>query len=83
MDVPVIRVKTGGYPEMKDLCIGIDADDLKGWTEILHRVAVRGTDDMKPMVDRAHKEALRRFTSEVMAGKVYRVYLDVLRGRSR
>ena len=83
MDVPVIRSKTGGYPEMKDLCIGIDSDDLKGWTDILHRVAVRGTDDMKPMVDRAHTEALSRFTSEVMASKVYRVYLDVLRGRGR
>ena len=81
MDIPVIRSKTGGYSEMKDLCIGIDADDLKGWTEILHRVAVRGTDDMKPMVDTAHSEALRRFTSEAMAAKVYRVYREVLRGR--
>ena len=83
MDIPVIRSKTGGYSEMKDLCIGIDADDLKGWTEILHRVAVRGTDDMKPMVDTAHSEALRRFTSEAMAAKVYRVYREVLRGRGR
>lgn len=81
MDVPVVRSKTGGYEEMKELCIGIDADDREGWTEILHRIAVGGTDDMREMTARAHEEALRRFTAEAMAARVYRVYREVLRGR--
>lgn len=82
MDVPVIRSRTGGYLEMKDLCIGLDADDLSGWTDILHRIAAYGTDSMREMTVRAHEEALRRFTSEAMAAKVYSLYRDVLKNRA-
>lgn len=81
MEVPVIRSKTGGYEEMKDLCIGLDSDDLDGWTEILHCIAENGTKDMIPMVHKAKEVALKRFTSEAMARKVYSVYRDVLKER--
>ncbi len=81
MDVPVVRSKTGGYSEMQELCIGIDADDESGWTDLLHRIARQGTSFMRPMTERAHAEAVRRFSSEAMAGKVYQVYRDVLKRR--
>ncbi|MDO4803616.1 MAG: glycosyltransferase family 4 protein [Lachnospiraceae bacterium] len=81
MEVPVVRSKTGGYEEMKDFCIGLDADDLEGWKGMLHRVSECGTDDMKPMIQRAGKEAMKRYTSEMMAGKVYEVYREAIRRR--
>ena len=43
MKVPVIRSVTGGYEEMKDICIGLPASDIHAWTAALHGCIVGGT----------------------------------------
>ena len=73
MKVPVIRSVTGGYEEMKDICIGLPASDIHAWTAALHGCIVGGTGDGN-MCGRAYEKACREFTAEVMAARTLKVY---------
>ena len=78
MRVPVARSKTGGYEEMKDICLGYDAMDVKAWSGILSQLAESSGELYRDMTDRAYDTAMSRFTSRYMTEKILEVYREVL-----
>lgn len=78
MRVPVVRSKTGGYEEMKEICTGLDALDADGWREVLHEYAVHGNERCRGITDRAYTYAQSNFTSRVMTEKILAIYREVL-----
>ena len=78
MRVPVARSKTGGYEEMKDLCLGFDAMDVKAWSGILGELAEGEGVLYRDMTDRAYSAAMSRFTSRHMTEKILEIYFSVL-----
>ncbi|MBR3172014.1 MAG: glycosyltransferase family 4 protein [Lachnospiraceae bacterium] len=78
MRVPVARSKTGGYEEMKDLCLGYEAMDVKAWSGILDELAGSDGPIYSDMTDRAYKHAMLHFTSGYMTEKILEVYLSVI-----
>lgn len=78
MRVPVARSKTGGYEEMKDICLGYDAMDVKAWSGILAELAEGEGALYRDMTDRAYESAMSRFTSRHMTEKILEVYLSVI-----
>ena len=77
MRVPVARSKTGGYEEMKDICLGYDAMDVKAWSGVLAELAEGEGALYRDMTDRAYESAMSRFTSRHMTEKILEVYLSV------
>jgi glycosyltransferase involved in cell wall biosynthesis len=78
MRVPVARSKTGGYDEMKDICLGYDAMDVKAWSGILNELAESEGELYSDMTDRAYDSAMSRFTSRHMTEKILDVYFSVI-----
>ena len=78
MRVPVARSKTGGYEEMKDICLGYDAMDVKAWSGVLSQLAESSGEMYREMTDRAYDTAMSRFTSRYMTEKILEVYREVL-----
>ncbi len=78
MRVPVARSKTGGYEEMKDICLGYDAMDVKAWSGILDELAESDGAMYPDMTEKAYDCAMSRFTSRHMTEKILEVYLSVI-----
>jgi glycosyltransferase involved in cell wall biosynthesis len=78
MRVPVARSKTGGYDEMKDICLGYDAMDVKAWSGILNELAESEGELYSDMTDLAYDSAMSRFTSRHMTEKILDVYFSVI-----
>ena len=74
MKVPVIRTKTAGYEDMKDLCLGVDYGD----TGMLRRAIEKAIDrnEMRPMIERAYLKVLKEWNIDTMAKK----YLELYKG---
>jgi glycosyltransferase involved in cell wall biosynthesis len=79
LDVPVIRTKTGGYEDMKDLVFGVKYGDIYALSNLLRKFF----DEDECFKERARiaKENVGRFSLERMTDKYYKVYQSALMGR--
>ena len=77
MEVPVIRTQTGGYSDMKDICIGVSFGDKK---EFLSKIEdfIDNPLIFSNMVKKAKAKALEQFTLDTMVNKTYAVYLSAI-----
>lgn len=81
MKVPVIRTRTGGYADMRDCCIGIEADDPKGLREELRRfVRCKDAEQMsgyRQMTAKAYAFASQRCTVEKMVSSTRSIFEEI------
>ena len=77
MEVPVIRTQTGGYLDMKDICVGISFGDEKIFLSYIERF-IDNPLQFSDMVKKAKVKALEQFTLDTMVNKTYEVYLSAI-----
>ncbi|MBR0164229.1 MAG: glycosyltransferase family 4 protein [Lachnospiraceae bacterium] len=77
LHVPVIRSKTGGYAEMRDLCFGMEYGDVTCLKELLARFFA-GDPAFKEKADLAEKE-VSRFSTEKEASAYADLYMRAVR----
>ena len=77
MGVPVIRTKTGGYEDTKDMCWGVDFGDVDSLAKLLNDYFA----DDKPFVEKAKhaEEAVKRLNVETMAHNYQKIYQEILK----
>lgn len=77
MGVPVIRTKTGGYEDTKDMCWGVDFGDVDTLAKLLNDYFA----DDKPFAEKAKhaEEAVKRLSVEAMAHNYQIIYQDILK----
>jgi len=73
MRVPVIRTRTGGYTDVKGLCLDMDFNDSAGLADRICKV-MAGGEEINAMVDRACAFVENNCTSDVMLRKIEEVY---------
>lgn len=78
MNVPVIRTRTGGYTDVKGLCLDIDFDDHKGLADRVEQVMDGGVEIEKMCAD-AHSFVEKTCTSNVMLDKLVSIYQDAIK----
>ena len=76
MGVPVIRTKTAGYEDMKDLCFGVDYGDIHG-LELLLKDFFDGNDKFKKIQEYA-KNNCQRFSLKAYTEGYYNIYDRVI-----
>lgn len=76
MGVPVIRTKTGGYEDTKDMCFGVDYGDVATLTSLIEEF-LGGDNKFKDIVISA-KEKVGRLSLEKMAEEYYNVYKSMI-----
>lgn len=74
-----IRTKSGGFEDMKELCLGIDYGDIKALSEMIEDV-LTCPEKYKELVNRAQSFAQKECTCSAMARKTVGVYEQVLEG---
>lgn len=76
MGVPVIRTKSGGYEDTKDMCFGIDYGDVSEFTRLLKDFF----DGENYFIERAqHAQTLvKKYSIEQMAKDYYTIYEEAL-----
>lgn len=77
LGVPVIRTRTAGYEDMKDLCFGIDYDDTNTLAELLKAFFADS-----PIFDEKAKyaqENCKRFSLESYTNGYYEIYEEALK----
>lgn len=76
LKVPVIRTKTGGYEDMKDMCFGIDYGDEKELSKLL-KLFFEEEVRFKKRAEDAY-EKVDRFDINNVVEKYYTLYLEAL-----
>lgn len=76
MGVPVIRTKTGGYEDMKDLCFGIDYGDVQG-LEILLKKFFNNSEEFEDKRKYA-RDNCQRFSLKAYTEGYYSIYKKAL-----
>ncbi len=76
MGVPVIRTKTGGYEDMKDLCFGVEYGDVNALTALLKKFFEK--DKMFDEKVLYAKEHTKRFSLKEYTDKYYEIYVKAL-----
>lgn len=76
MRVPVIRTKSGGYEDTKEMCYGIDYGDVKAFEKMLQDFLDGGS----YFAERAKnaKKAVHKYSIEQMAKEYYGIYEEAL-----
>ena len=77
MNVPVIRTRTGGYTDVKGLCLDMDFDDHVGLSERIIQV-MTGGQEINDMCDKAYKFVKKTCTSDVMLKKLENIYSEAI-----
>lgn len=77
MHVPVIRTRTGGYTDVKGLCLDMDFDDHAGLAKRITQV-MSGGQEIKDMCDKAYEFVRDTCTSDVMLEKLVAIYSDAI-----
>lgn len=77
MGVPVIRTKTGGYEDTKDMCWGVDFGDV----DLLAKLLNDYFSDDKLFAEKAKhaEEAVKRLSVEAMAHNYQKIYQEILK----
>lgn len=75
MKVPVIRTKTGGYEETKDICIGIDNEHQLA--KAIEKV-IGNRSDLAEMIEDAYNFARLNCTVNVMTEQVQKIYKELI-----
>ena len=73
MKVPVVRTKTGGYEDMKDLCLAVDFDDSASLKDCVQKVLAGGS-EIENMTNRAYGKILSDWNTEAMVDHLLEVY---------
>lgn len=73
MGVPLIRTKTGGYEDMKDICVGVEFGDIDTLLVEI-RSFLESPDKYRDMAQNAKKKALECFTLDTMFEATYNTY---------
>ena len=76
MGVPVIRTKSGGYEDTKDMCYGIDYGDVKAFKGLLQDF-LDGRSYFAERVKVA-QESVNKYSIEQMAKDYYSIYEEAL-----
>lgn len=76
MGVPVIRTKSGGYEDTKDMCYGIDYGDVKAFERLL----LDFLDGGSYFAERANnaQKSVNKYSIERMAKDYYSIYEEAL-----
>lgn len=76
MGVPVIRTKTGGYEDTKDMCWGVDFGDVATLTKLLNDYF----ENEGPFAEKARyaEEAVKRLSVSAMAHSYQNLYQEIL-----
>lgn len=77
MRVPVIRTRTGGYTDVKGLCLDMDFDDHLGLAERVVQV-MNGGPEIEKMSEDAYLFVKNTCTSDVMLEKLVSIYRDAV-----
>lgn len=77
MKVPVIRTRTGGYTDVKGLCLDMDFNDHVGLAERVVQV-LNGGPEVEKMCDDAYEFVKNTCTSDVMLKKLTRIYNEAI-----
>ena len=77
MGLPVIRTMEGGYLDMKDICIGVPFGNVDMFLKKIIDF-IDNPNIYNDMASSAKKEALEKFTSDVMSKHTYNVYLSLV-----
>ena len=77
MKVPVIRTRTGGYTDVKGLCLEMDFNDHIGLAEKVVQV-MNGGSDIEKMCDDAYEFVKNTCTSDVMLDKLVCIYNEAI-----
>ena len=77
MKVPVIRTRTGGYTDVKGLCLDMDFDDHVGLAERVVQV-MNGGPEVEKMCDDAYEFVKNTCTSDVMLKKLTDIYNEAI-----
>lgn len=77
MRVPVIRTRTGGYTDVKGLCLDMDFNDHNGLAKRVLQVMKDGP-EVKKMCDDAYGFVKNTCTSDVMLEKLVSIYGEAI-----
>lgn len=80
MGVPVIRTKTGGYEDVKDLCFGVDYGDVNRLAQLIDD-CLNGSEIFPKRAEIAKKESYR-FSVENMVNNYYNLYCTAIDKKS-
>ena len=77
MGVPVIRTKSGGYEDTKDMCFGVDFGDVNGFRKLLQDF-LEGGEYFNTRAQEA-KKLVNRYSIEQMADDYYAIYEEAMK----
>lgn len=77
MKVPVVRTKTGGYNDMKELCFGVDYGDKEALSFLIAK-CLSYDDEVNEKVEKAYEFFKTKLTNEQMVNQIANIYKDLL-----